>query len=92
MAPTATQISQWLRDNRERLKLARRAASVALDVTEKTIERWEDPDHPALPPADQFLALVVLYKADIQQFLAKRVTRERGGQAESELERKRRTG
>lgn len=93
MAPTAAQISQWLRTERERGGHARRAASVLLDVAEKTIERWEDPEQESLPDADQFLALVVFYKSNIMQFLARKV--EPKGAATSDTtapERKRKLG
>lgn len=69
MTPEASQISQWLRDARDRAKLARRAASVHLDVTERTIQRWEDPEDESLPPADQLFALVRFYKAERQMLV-----------------------
>ena len=57
-------ICQWLRDEREAAGKARRAASVLLDVTEKTVARWEDPNEGSLPDAAQFFALVRLYHAE----------------------------
>jgi hypothetical protein len=49
---------------REAAEKSRRAASVLLDVTEKTIERWEDPEKPAsLPNAAEFFRLVAFYGA-----------------------------
>lgn len=83
MAVGASQISAWLRERRERARLSRRVVSVRLDVAERTIVRWEDPDDPALPPADQFLTLVRLYgaAADLLTLVARfeRATRASGG-------------
>lgn len=90
VGPTLARISEWLRAARERAGLARRPVSVRLDVSEKTVERWEDPDNPSLPPAHQFLDLVVFYKADVLELLAKRF--KAGGAGQSAPERKSRAG
>jgi len=61
--PKAQRISEWLREMRDAAGLTRRAVSIPLGVTERAIQNWEDPEMPALPPADTFLALVARYKA-----------------------------
>lgn len=60
----ASQISAWLRAARDDVGLTRRQVSHHLDVTERAIQNWEDVDAAPLPPADQFLRLVRLYKAE----------------------------
>lgn len=68
--PTVAQVSEWLREARDEEEKTRRQVSVLLDVTEKTVERWEDPERPNLPDAHQFLTLVVYYKASMLDLLA----------------------
>lgn len=73
--PKRSQICSWLRTAREGAKLTRRTVSTALNVTERQIFNWEDPKGTALPPADDFLALVLLYKADVGELLARKYSR-----------------
>ncbi len=99
-SPDTAQISRWLRDARDRAGLTRRQVSDRLGVTEGAIQNWENAEKPALPPADQFLALVVFYRANILELLAIKAapppSRAAGGGAGREKpggpERKRRTG
>lgn len=94
-----SRVSVWLRDARDRAGLTRRQVSDHLGVTEGAIQNWENPEKPALPPADQFLALVVFYRANILELLAIRATapsRAAGGGSghgdPTGPERRRRTG
>lgn len=71
-APDKAGISRWLLAARTGRGITQRAVSVALDVTEKTVARWEDEEAPPLPPADQFLHLVWLYGADLSALLPRK--------------------
>lgn len=62
--PTRSHICGWLRVARDDAKLSRRAVSHAIGVTERAIQSWEDENDTPLPPADKFLALVKLYRAE----------------------------
>lgn len=95
----SSRISTWLRDARDRAGLTRRQVSDYLGVTEGAIQNWENEEKPALPPADQFLRLVVFYRANVLELLAIRVppvSRAAGGgsgrESPEKPERKRRTG
>lgn len=73
-------LAEWLRDAREKADKPRRAAAVLLDVTEKTIERWEDPKAPnSLPNVAQFFRLAAFYSADVKYLLARKFTGDAGG-------------
>lgn len=98
-SPDSSQISKWLRDARDRAGLTRRQVSDRIGVTEGAIQNWENEEKPALPPADQFLALVVFYRANVLELLASRAerpSRAAGGAGGHEKpgkpERSRRTG
>lgn len=69
LPPDRSQICRWLRQSRDGAGLSRRAVSDAINVTERAIQSWEDPDDSPLPPADKFLALVMLYNADVYSIL-----------------------
>lgn len=73
--PTRSQICSWLRESRDAAGLTRRAVSIEIGVTERVIQKWEDHGQTALPMADKFLALVLLYKADVGELLATKYVR-----------------
>src|SRR5687768_13938581 len=89
-APSRKRIGEWLARERERAGLSQRQVSVTLDVDSQTVSRWETGANPI--KAEDLFRLVFLYKADILQLLARKVTRAAGAAAESEQERKRRLG
>ena len=68
-APTRSQICVWLRGARDTAGLSRRTVSIALGVTERAIQSWEDARDTPMPPADKFLALVVLYGASLAELV-----------------------
>lgn len=62
--PSRDQISAWLREAREGKGVTQRQVSDAVGVTEKSVGRWERIGDTPLPPADLFLAMVKLYRAE----------------------------
>lgn len=68
------QIGAWLYDHRKARHLSREQAAVHVGVTYKTIANWERGD--VAPPADKFLDLCFLYRADPTEIigLAKKAT------------------
>jgi transcriptional regulator with XRE-family HTH domain len=91
MAASASQIGAWLRRARhEKTDLSIEDVARLIDVTERTLRAWEKGEN--APPTDKFLELVLLYKADVLELLATRVTKGGSAAGESERERKRRLG
>lgn len=77
MSPTASQIGEWLRAARLRAKKTREEAAPQVGTTIRTLARWEDGE--AAPPADQFFAMVLLYRADVLTLLARKFRGGEGG-------------
>lgn len=88
-APDASQIGAWLRRHRDTADMSIEVAAHIIGVSERTLRAWEKGKN--APPVDRFLALALLYKADVLELLARKATRSASG-AESDSERKRRTG
>lgn len=95
--PDAKRIGAWLKASRERhnerveqrerlaptehaAQLSQEQVAPLVGTTARTMGGWERGE--TVPPADQFLALVYLYGADILQLLAIRVSRSDAGGGE----------
>lgn len=86
MGPSQSQIGKWLAEAREDAGLSQRIAAEALNTDAGTISRWERGVMPM--SAEKFLALVLLYKADILELLATKFT----SSAKGSQETRRKTG
>lgn len=104
--PTKAEIGAWLKRAREKARdsaepdkradYAQASVATRLGVRERAVRMWEKGK--TAPPADQFLDLVLFYRADILELLARKYTGKpatsaSGGEGGTEEpERTRRTG
>lgn len=89
--PDAKRIGGWLKAARERHgQYSQEQAAPLVGTTARTIGAWERGE--TAPPADKFLALVLLYEANVLQLLARRPKSAAGTGAGSDEGRTRKTG
>ena len=71
VSPDAKRIGGWLKAARERQgRYSQEQAAPAVGTTTRTMGGWERGE--TMPPADKFLALVLLYGADLSTLLQPR--------------------